>query len=89
MTARDPERDWIEFWEDICTTDTGDLDIAQIKRELSDFKMVMGQVALVYDHITGGRITKPSTEAQMVIAVADDEFDERLNEALEAVQKAH
>lgn len=89
MTGRDPERDWIEFWEDICTTDTGDLDLAQIKKELSDFRMVMGQVSLVYDHITGGKITKPNTEAETVIAMADDEFDERLNEALEAVQKAH
>ena len=93
MSARDPERDWIEFWEDICTTDTGDLDLAQIKKELSDFLMVLERVPLVYSHVTGGAISKPNTDAAAVIEAADEHCEEvmedNLNEALEAIQKAH
>src|SRR3990172_12529242 len=45
---------------------------ADVQNELADFRMVMQEVSKVYDHITHGRISKPNTKAEDVIAVADE-----------------
>ena len=43
-----------------------------VQNELADFRMVMQEVSKVYDYITHGRISKPNTKAEDVIAVADE-----------------
>jgi hypothetical protein len=44
----------------------------QIQNELIDYRELMQRVALVYEHVTHGRISKLNTMAESVIAVADD-----------------
>lgn len=63
-----------DFWKDIVVKD-GTLDIEQVRRELEDYYFVMDQVANVYDHITGGKLSKPNYHAKVVIAEADDFYE--------------
>jgi hypothetical protein len=44
----------------------------QLKAELSDYHFMLGQVPKVYDHVTGGLLTKTNYYASVVIGAADD-----------------
>ena len=66
----DPEREWNEFWADICAPG-GKPDLAQIKLELSDLSMLMHHVPRVYSHVTGGLISIPTTLPNVVCSVHD------------------
>jgi hypothetical protein len=72
------EKVWNDFWAPIVAPN-GVLDLEKVKRELSDFSMVMHEVAIVYDELTGGRISKINTHARHVIAEANARCDERCN----------
>lgn len=72
----DPEIEWTEFWRDIVAPD-GVLDVEQVKKELSDFSMLMHQVPTVYMHATGGMISYPHTMADSVCSAIDDHISER------------
>lgn len=62
----------------------------QIIAELHDYRMILAEVPLVYDHVTGGRISKPNTSARAVIAVADDHLTELVEEEVkERLERAH
>jgi hypothetical protein len=50
--------------------------------DLADLAMVVGEVAKVYDHITGGRISKCNTLAAAVIGEADEFTERAINEAV-------
>lgn len=75
MKDKEVEKVWREFWKPLVFR-RGKLDIEAVKRELFDYHMVLGEVPKVYDHITNGRISKPQTRHEDVIAVADDVVDE-------------
>jgi hypothetical protein len=66
-----------EFWDDILVKD-GKIDIEQLKKELSDFYYIIQNVPEVYCEITGNRISKPYTEAAVVL----DYYREYLNESI-------
>lgn len=53
-----------------------------VASELADLQMIAGEVGEVYCHVTGGRISKPTTLAQAVIAVSDDHFSELVAEEI-------
>jgi hypothetical protein len=56
------------FWRPLVTDETGALDVDKVARELADYAAVMGEVARVYDEITGGRFSKPNTAAQYIVS---------------------
>ena len=66
---RDHMADYRQFWAGLVETG-GQLDLDKVARELHDYRHVIGQVPLVYDHITGGRLTKPNYFADDVIGAA-------------------
>lgn len=68
----DYEQTFEDFWKDIVVNPDGTLNIDQVKRELSDYKMVMDIASEVYCHVTGGIISKPNTLAKEIIAVSED-----------------
>lgn len=76
------EEQWDSFWKPIVTNEDGTINIEQVKKELYDFSFVMEQVPKVYCHITGSRMSKVMYHADTVIAVADDYFQEQLEEAV-------
>lgn len=76
----DVERTWQEFWRSIIAPD-GVIDIGQIKRELFDFSELMSNAAEVYEHVTGGQITKVNTLPSVVRSVSDDYATKMCEEA--------
>lgn len=40
--------------------------------DITDLETVCNNLALVYDHVTGGKVSKPMTDPDVVIALADD-----------------
>lgn len=67
------------------------LTLEHIAAELADFRMLCHEVPLVYDHITRGQVSKATTSASVVIAIADDcttdDVEEAVKEALEEITK--
>jgi hypothetical protein len=54
----------------------------ELKKNLYDFSFIMEQVPKVYCNITGSKLSKIMYPAETVISVADDYFNERLEEAV-------
>lgn len=54
--------------------------IAQIRAEWHDVSAMCSEVSQVYDHVTGGRVSKPNTIAADVIEQADSYFWSHLSE---------
>jgi hypothetical protein len=70
---KDYEQTYREFWAPIL--DAPDVDREdQIRRELHDYSFLMDEVPLVYDHVSGNRISKPNTMAFEVINQHDEVF---------------
>lgn len=57
-----------DFWSEILGAERVQ---PQTILELNDYAMLLREVPKVYDHITGGAISKPNTLADAVIAEAD------------------
>jgi hypothetical protein len=80
------ERVYQEFWKSLVEP-SGWLDKELIKKELFDFWQVMERVPKVYNHVTGGQVSKILTDPDVVKALADDYYNdpgvETTNEMLE------
>ena len=68
------QKEYIYFWKDIIENEDGTLNKDQIMRELYDFSVLIRNVSKVYCHITGGAVSKPLTDPDVVIALADDQI---------------
>lgn len=68
-----PDSIYEQFWKPIVEKD-GVVDMEQLKKELFDFHELMGNAAIVYDHVTGGAISKVNTVASVVTAMSDDHY---------------
>lgn len=67
------EKVYDEFWKPLLEKD-GFLDMQQLKRELFDFYNVIKNVPKVYDHITGGKVSKILTDPKVVCDLADEYY---------------
>ena len=79
----DYETTFEEFWKEIVESPDGSLNIDQVKRELHDFWVMMGEVPKVYCHVSGGLISKANTCSEAVIEEADAVLDRMIQERLE------
>ncbi|AOI92077.1 hypothetical protein WS57_25535 [Burkholderia pseudomultivorans] len=80
--ATDPEQQWQQFWREICTNADGSINLEQVKRELSDFSMLLSWVPRVYMHVTGGKVSKENTWPSVVMSLHDEHVNELVEEAL-------
>jgi hypothetical protein len=69
------ERSWREFWKPKVTNRLGIVSLAKVKRELYDYQRLMENAARVYDHVTNGRVTKPTVSAAIVCQEADKHLE--------------
>ncbi len=76
----DIEQVFNEFWKPILAKESGEIDIAQLKKELFDYHMILGEVPKVYDSVTNGQVSKPNTAADVVIAMNDDVMTKSYND---------
>lgn len=75
-TQEEIDKNYDEFWKAILEDSDGNIDKEQLKRELSDFSFILGELPKVYSAVTGGHVSKPMTYAYAVI----QEYEENLNE---------
>ena len=76
------EKVYNEFWKAL-VEENGVINIEQVKKELFDFYTMLDEVPKVYLHITGNQISKPLTDANIVISLADEYYDEICKEYIE------
>lgn len=60
---------WETFWKGICAP-SGVVEMTQIKKELADYKVLLGEVPKVYDELAG--FSKPHTRATVIIDSVND-----------------
>lgn len=88
-----PDQDYTEtyndFWREIVENPDGTLNLDQIMRELHDYSVVMREVSLAYDAVTGGRLSKPNTAYGHVVDAVDERIQAVADEARkEAAEEA-
>ena len=77
----DVEKEW-EFWKTIICNEDGTIDVEQLKLELHDYSLMLGEVPKVYIEVTGGMLSKPHYYADGVIRA----FRERYGKKAVAVE---
>jgi len=87
--SRDVEKDWDEFWKPLVTKEDGTVDMEQVKKELSDYNMILEEVPKVYEHVTGGTLSKPNYPADVVITQADDHLNEVVEDEIKDIIACH
>jgi len=83
----DVQHDWDTFWAPIVAP-KGRINRQQVMRELFDFHQMIQNVSKVYDHVTGGAISKPNAPAHVVITAATDYDNEVLEDILRDEKEA-
>ncbi len=68
---QDYEKTYNDFWKGIVEKD-GIIDMERVKRELHDYRFILGEVPKVYCAITGNQLSKPNYPAEVVIAQFED-----------------
>lgn len=68
------EKVYQEFWKDIVENEDGTLNKEQVKKELSDFSMVMDNCSSAYQEMSGSLITKPNTYFSEVLKIFQEKF---------------
>ena len=72
----DVEEEW-EFWKDIVCNEDGTVNIEQLKKELCDFSLMIGEAPKVYSAETGGMLSKQTYYADTVISVFNERYGEK------------
>jgi hypothetical protein len=80
---KDYEKIYKEFWKEIVENPDGSLNLDQVKRELADFKGLMTRATEVFMHVTGGKVSKLNTLAEVVISLADAHIEDICDEAVQ------
>lgn len=78
-----------DLWAKIVLNPDGSLNVEQVKRELFDFKIVMGEVGKVYMEISGGRLSKLDYTAEAVLGVVEEVNLAWLEECVEEDRESH
>ena len=86
---KDADKIFKEFWVPIIfDMKSGRLNLEQLKKELYDYAMLLDNVPKVYSEITSGKISKPNTCAEVVIAEYHDVLSELVQEATKDAKDA-
>lgn len=72
------EAQWRDFWARICLNDDGTVNLNQVKKELSDYWLIMDGVSEVYCHIAN--LSKPNTAPHYIISAHEESIMEGARE---------
>ena len=67
-----------DFWTEIVCNPDGTLNMDAVQRELADYYFMLQEVPKVYDHVTGGAISKPNTYQKSIEGVIRDYLTDAL-----------
>ena len=71
--ANTPQGVWDEYWKPI-VSEKGKVSFAEVKRELYDYHMLLSRVPEVYNYATGGHVSKPHTDAEVMKSLIDEHY---------------
>ena len=78
------DKEFSNFWAPIIfDEENGKLNLEQLKKELYDYSMLMLNISKVYCEITDGKLSKPNTDPDVIIAEFHDVVSKSINEAIE------
>ena len=87
--GRDYQQDWDNHWKEIICDAEGNINIEQLKKELSDFSICLEEVPKVYCAFTRDTLSYVTYPADTVITLAQDiqneEYEERKKEDNESL----
>jgi len=78
-----PKDEYEEFWKQLVENPDGTINMEKLMNELSDYSALMDNANKVYYAVTGGRLSKPGTDPQVVIDLAEERTQEAIQEAIE------
>lgn len=58
-----------------------------VENEQADVAMIATQASKVYDHLTRGRLSKPTYDAEVIIGVVEEIQNSEINEAVAELEK--
>lgn len=73
---KDYEEMYETFWKELIENNKGEIILDNLKRELYDYAILIDNVSKVYDHVTGGVVSKPLTNPEIVKELADEHYFE-------------
>lgn len=68
-----------EFWREVYPSG---MTIENVANELRDFEVMIHNVPKVYCHVTGGKVSKHLTDADVVISLHDEHVTQLVEEAV-------
>jgi len=75
------DRVFDSFWSKLIYPN-GELDVEEMKGNLIDYLFLMEQASNVYDHVTGGHLSKTNYYSESVIQEADKHLQKEIDEAV-------
>lgn len=82
------DKDFKELWENLIINKDGSINLEAVKRELSDYRVLMHNASEVYNHITNGKITNTTTMGRDIIVAADDKYSKQLKKETKELEEA-
>lgn len=79
-TEHDYDREYEKFWRPLVELSSGAMNHEQLRKELYDYSRLIENIMKVYDRLTGGMISKPLTDPDTVIQVAEEHFLKSLDD---------
>lgn len=79
------EARWKDFWEEILVKEDGSIDLEQLKKELSDFYVLIHYIPEIYCEITGGMVSKHMTAPSAVLSCYRNQLEDQYEYAREEV----
>lgn len=70
---------WDTIWKDILEHSDGTPDMWAIKKELADYAILFKSVQTAYSRLTGGEITHPFTQLDVLISYVDLHYEEMMS----------
>jgi hypothetical protein len=67
-----PQEVYDNFWSEIVEDGYGCFEPEKIKNELYDYANLITDAGIVYDHVTGGRASKPNTDPYLICTLSDE-----------------
>lgn len=74
---------WEKFWRPLVYTESGELDLEQIKKELFDFHFLIENMPKFIEHATGGACSNPMVHLSVLESLHDDYVTTLVDEAYE------
>ena len=70
---------WETIWKEILEHSDGTPDMKTIKKELADYAILFKSVQTAYSRLTGGEITHPFTQLDVLISYVDLYYEEMMS----------